>query len=106
MPLFNPKNRTRSGDHRRVYALYEIWYTTVDFLAAGAFVLGSVLFLIPEPENFARWCFLVGSLLFAGKPTIRLARELQYLHMGDIDTLALRRRPDLGRSSEDESDKS
>ena len=34
--------------------------------------------------------FLVGSVCFALKPTIRLVRELQYLAMGDVADVAAR----------------
>lgn len=90
MALFNPESRTRSERNRRIYALYEIWYTAVDFAAAGCFVAGSVL-MLAETRPAATWLFLLGSLLFAAKPTIRLLRELRYLRDGDIETLIRRR---------------
>jgi hypothetical protein len=34
--------------------------------------------------------FLVGSLLFAAKPTLRLIREIKLYRMGDVDDLAHR----------------
>lgn len=37
MRLFNPDNRTRSAEHKRVYALYELAYTLNDFGAALLF---------------------------------------------------------------------
>lgn len=91
MPLFNPDSRTRSKRNRRIYALYEIWYTAVDFAAAGCFVAGSVLFFYEATLPAARWLFVSGSLLFAAKPSIRLLRELRYLGNGDLDTLIERR---------------
>ena len=36
MPLFHHANRERNDDTRRVYALFEIAHTTVDFMAALA----------------------------------------------------------------------
>lgn len=91
MQLFHPEARTRSHEHRRIYALYEVWYTVVDFTAAFAFLAGSVLFFWESTQFGATWFFVVGSICFALKPTIRLARELRYLEMGEIDELAKRR---------------
>jgi hypothetical protein len=90
MPLFAHENRERNADTRRVYAAYEIAHTTVDFLAAISFLLGSVLFLFPSYETPAIWFFIVGSVFFCMKPTLRLAREIQLWRMGRIDTLARR----------------
>ncbi len=88
--LFHPDNRRRSPDHARVYALYELVYTLVDFLAAACFIGGSVMFFFDSLMMPGTWAFLVGSLLFAAKPSLRLARELTYLRMGDVDRLAKR----------------
>lgn len=88
MALFDPKNRNRSPRHARIYAAYEIAFTCVDFAAAFFFIIGSVLFFYPELENPAIWFFVVGSVCFALKPTIRLAREIQYLQMGDVEDIA------------------
>ena len=90
MRLFEPDNRSKSPEHRRLYALYEIWYTAVDFTAAFLFVIGSVFFFWKSTETLATWMFLVGSICFALKPTIRLAREMHYLSMGDFSELARR----------------
>lgn len=90
MALFQPGNHTRSDTHRRVYALYEFAYTIVDFSAAILFLVGSVMFFYSALETPAIWCFVVGSACFALKPTLRLAREIHYLAIGDIDDLAQR----------------
>ncbi len=90
MALFNPKNRTQSHEHRRIYALYEVWYTAVDFGAALSFVIGSILFFSDSTMTAATWLFLIGSILFAAKPTIRLLREIKYLRMGNYEALAER----------------
>ena len=91
MALFQPENHTRSDRHRRLYAIYELAYTIVDFLAAILFLVGSVMFFFGSLENPAIWCFVVGSACFALKPTLRLAREIHYLAIGDIDDLAAHR---------------
>ncbi|MEQ3626942.1 MAG: YrhK family protein [Celeribacter sp.] len=88
--LFHPDNRRRSPDHARVYAIYEVAYTVVDFLAAACFIGGSVMFFFDSWMVPGTWAFLVGSFLFAAKPSLRLAREITYLRMGDVDRLAER----------------
>lgn len=92
MRLFHPANRSLSAEHERIYAMYEVWYTAVDFAAAFLFVIGSVLFFRESTQTAATWMFLAGSICFALKPTIRLARELRYLRMGDFGKLAKRDR--------------
>ncbi|WP_099864717.1 YrhK family protein [Pararhizobium haloflavum] len=92
MKLFRPGNREKSEEHKRIYALYELWYTAVDFMAAFTFLIGSVLFFSESTQTAATWCFVIGSICFALKPTIRLARELRYYQLGEIDTLADRLR--------------
>lgn len=90
MALFDPDNRNRSADHRKVYALYEVAYTLVDFAAAFLFIVGSGMFFYKSLENGALWCFLAGSVCFALKPTIRTVREFHLLAMGDFSDLAER----------------
>ncbi len=87
MSFFNPANKNRSDKHRAVFAAYEIGYTAVDFLAAVLFVVGSAMFFDSSLENPAIWCFLVGSIFFAMKPTIRIVREFHLLALGDYDDL-------------------
>jgi hypothetical protein len=90
MTFFSPDARNRSAWHRQVYAAYELWYTAVDFGAAACFIAGSILFFSEATQWVGTWLFLSGSILFAGKPTIRLLRELQYLRRGRTDCLAKR----------------
>ncbi|WP_316013074.1 YrhK family protein [Roseobacter sp. HKCCA0434] len=90
MGLFHPGNRDRSPDHARVYAAYEIAHTCVDFGAALCFIIGSVMFFSDAWQRPGTWLFLIGSILFAVKPTLRLAREVHMLRMGRIDRLAAR----------------
>ncbi len=85
MALFDPRNQTSSDYNRKLYAAYEIAYTLVDFAAAILFVLGSVLFFFKPLETVAIWCFVVGSVCFALKPTIRVAREMRYVAVGDVE---------------------
>lgn len=93
MALFHHANRQRNADTRRVYALFEIVYTIVDFLAALSFLAGSVLFFWKALETAAIWLFVIGSILFAAKPTLRLVRELKLAAMGDTEDLADRFQP-------------
>lgn len=90
MKLFRHENRQRNDETRRVYAIYEVVYTAVDFGAAACFLVGSVLFFWPAYETPAVWFFTLGSVLFFAKPAIRLAREVKLLRMGDFETLAER----------------
>ena len=60
----------------RVRATYEWMHLLVDFAAALLFVTGSVLFFYPSRMDAATWCFLIGSVFFAFKPTIRLISKL------------------------------
>ncbi len=88
MGLFAPGNTSRSPRHEWLYAAYEVAFTAVDFLAAFLFIAGSAMFFFPELETIAIWFFLVGSVCFALKPTLRLARELHYLYIGDAEDVA------------------
>jgi hypothetical protein len=73
---------------RRAYAAFEIAYTTVDFGAALSFVIGSILFFYSDLQTEGTWMFLVGSILFALKPTIRLTRELVHVSLGKTSVVA------------------
>lgn len=90
MRLFDPNTRTSSPRNARIYAAYEVVYTAVDFAAALLFVIGSILFFGETTQAAGTWLFLLGSICFALKPTIRLAREIYYLRTGYIDALAQR----------------
>ncbi|MEM8571874.1 MAG: YrhK family protein [Pseudomonadota bacterium] len=85
MRLFHPQNRTQSERHARLFAAYEIAFTLVDFSAAILFIIGSILFFNEATVVAGTWMFLIGSVFFACKPTIRLAREIHYWRMGSLD---------------------
>jgi len=87
MKLFNPDNGTRSAEHKRIYALFEVAYTINDFGAALLFIIGSVLFFGDSTTEAGTWLFLVGSLMFGLRPAIKLAREVKYLSMGDYEDI-------------------
>ncbi|UWR71064.1 YrhK family protein [Phaeobacter inhibens] len=87
MPLFQPDNRNRSDQHKKIYAYCEIAYTIVDVSAAVLFVVGSVLFFQEATTDVGTWLFLIGSILFGLRPTIKLYREYTYLRMGDYEDI-------------------
>jgi hypothetical protein len=66
----------RSGLTPGQHALYQWTHLVVDFAAALMFVSGSIFFLYPGFQDTGSWLFLIGSLFFAMKPTIRLMRFL------------------------------
>lgn len=88
--LFHHENRERSHETRRVYALFELVYTCVDFSAALCFIVGSICFFYESLMTPATWLFLIGSILFAVKPTLRLVREIKLISMGDAEDVASR----------------
>jgi hypothetical protein len=66
MKLFDPRQKHASAKHAELYAAYEPAFTAVDFAAAFLFIIGT-------------WLFLIGSIFFGLKPTIRLIREWRLL---------------------------
>ncbi|WP_434619864.1 YrhK family protein [Arthrobacter sp. A5] len=88
MRLFDPSRSQQSPAHARWFATIELIYTVVDFTAAALFIIGSILFFSPSAMSPALWCFLIGSVCFALKPTLRLVRQLHYLKLDKIDKLA------------------
>lgn len=85
MRLFNPDNHTRSAEHKRIYAYCELAYTIVDVSAALLFVIGSILFFSDSTTYVGTWLFLVGSVLFGLRPTIKLYREFAYLRVENFE---------------------
>ncbi|XDA97141.1 YrhK family protein [Sulfitobacter sp. LCG007] len=90
--LFHRDRRHQNARSERVYAAFEIAYTVVDFIAALTFLLGSIMFLSEAWTTFGTWLFIVGSVCFTAKPTIRLVRELKLAAIGDTEDLAARLR--------------
>lgn len=88
MDLFQTRNRERNAESQRIYARYEIAHTVVDFAAAISFLAGSALYFWPDKETLSGSLFVIGSIFFMAKPTLRLARELRLWRIGEIDTLA------------------
>lgn len=88
MDLFQARYRERNAESQRIYARYEVTHTVVDFAAALCFLTGSSLFFWPDRETLSGSFFVLGSLFFMAKPSIRLARELRLYRMGELDILA------------------
>ncbi|CTQ31578.1 YrhK family protein [Jannaschia rubra] len=88
--LFDGHGNTGTAAKRRVQATFELIYTLVDFGAAATFLIGSILFLYDSWQGVATWFFIVGSGMFALKPTLRLTKELKLAAMGDEKDLAER----------------
>lgn len=95
MRLFSPRRRPTDPVAARTWAWFEIAYTGIDFTAAMLFITGSVLFLDEETRHYGTWLFLIGSVFFAAKPTLRLVREIYFLRRGDDTVLARRVESDL-----------
>ncbi len=86
MKLFQSRRFDASSRHRQVYSAYEIAYPTVDWLAAVLFVIGSIMFLYDDLMHTGTWLFIIGSVCFALRPSIRLARELHLARLGETGT--------------------
>jgi uncharacterized membrane protein YgdD (TMEM256/DUF423 family) len=88
MHLFRAENATKSHRHRATFAAFEIAHTLADFGAAIMFIIGSIMFFFDAWQTMGTWLFLIGSILFACKPSLRLARELRLVAMGDVEDYA------------------
>ena len=89
--IFDTPAREQTPEQRRLCAYTGIACPVVDFGAALCFIVGSILFFYASLSVPATWLFLIGSVLFAAKPSIRLWRELKLLRMGDYNELAQRK---------------
>ena len=80
----SPFLHTLTPRHARIYRRYQDFRTLIDFGAASCFVAGSVLFLYPDTGSLSGRLFIIGSVLFAVKPTIDLVRGF---HLRKIDVV-------------------
>jgi len=76
MKLLDPLLNDLTPRHLEIYRRYQVVRTAVDFGAAACFVLGSVFFFFHSTTKAADWLFLIGSILFAVKPTIDVTTQL------------------------------
>lgn len=90
MALFKPDRHHRYIADERAYARFELAYTAVDVSAAGLFIVGSIMFFSQSWQTAGTWCFLIGSICFALKPTLRIIREIRYLEDKNYEDLAKR----------------
>ena len=90
MRLFDPRDRQITAAQARRYAMFEILHTIADFLAAFLFIAGSIMFFFEQMMIPGTVCFLLGSLFFAAKPSIRLLREIWLARSNRVDRLAER----------------
>lgn len=67
--------------HREIYGRYEKLYTLNDFLAALYFLVGSGMFLYESLQIPATWGFIIGSVHFMLRPTIKIAREFHLANL-------------------------
>ena len=79
----DPVLNTLSPRHIELFRRYQKARIFVDFGAAACFVAGSVLFFYPRDALMAARLFLIGSVLFAVKPTLDLVRAF---HLSKIDS--------------------
>lgn len=79
--LFDTTSRDATFEHAELVRKYELYRTLVEFLAALAFVVGSVFFFYPGLIYAGTWLFLIGSVLFGVRPSIRLLLELKLANL-------------------------
>src|SRR5579875_147904 len=77
MKILDPILNDLTPRHIEIYWRYQVVRTGVDFGAATCFVAGSACFFFTSLSTTADWLFLIGSVLFATKPTIDMVRSLQ-----------------------------
>ncbi len=75
MKLLDPVLHDLTPQHLALYWRYQVVRTLVDFGAAVCFIIGSGFFFFTATTLAADWLFLIGSILFAAKPTIDVARS-------------------------------
>ncbi len=79
--LFDHSLRTASQAHVETVRKYELYRTVVEFLAALTFLVGSVFFFYDSLMYAGTWLFVIGSVLFALRPTVRLMLELRLANL-------------------------
>ncbi|TYC65852.1 cobalamin biosynthesis protein CobQ [Stappia sp. BW2] len=79
--LFDHRLRTASQTHVEIVRKYELYRTIVEFLAALTFLVGSIFFFYDSLIYAGTWLFVIGSVLFAVRPTVRLILELRLANL-------------------------
>ncbi len=85
--IFRHETSHDDAESQRVYAQYTIARTFVDFAAGACFLIGSIMMFWSSLDYASTWLFVIGSVLFAAKPTITLLRELKLYRLGEIRKL-------------------
>lgn len=81
MKLFDHRLRALSDHHAEIVQQYEFVRTLIEFLAAVCFIIGSVFFFYPAWVYAGTWLFVIGSVFFAVRPTVRLLLELHLVRL-------------------------
>lgn len=81
MRLLDPVLNDLTPRHLEIFWRYQVVRTGVDFGAATCFVIGSAFFFYEAMSLPADWLFLIGSVLFAVKPTIDMVRSVHLARM-------------------------
>lgn len=84
--MLDPLLNDLSPRHLEIYWRYQVVRTAVDFGAALCFVVGSAFFFFASMTVAADWLFLVGSILFAVKPTIDMIRSVHLRRLTVVTT--------------------
>lgn len=79
--LFDHGVRTATPRHEEAVRKFEFYRTLIEFLAAATFVAGSICFFYDSLMVAGTWLFLIGSIFFAVRPTIRLLLELRLANL-------------------------
>ncbi|PVB63798.1 YrhK family protein [Labrenzia sp. 011] len=79
--LFETGRRTATPDHAELVRRFELYRTLIEFMAALAFIVGSVFFFYERLIYAGTWLFLIGSVFFAVRPGIRLLLELRLANL-------------------------
>jgi hypothetical protein len=72
----NPLTLTLGHEQLVIRRRYEVASIINDFFIAIWFLAGSIIFLYPSLEKIAAWLFIIGSVQFLARPTIRLIAHL------------------------------
>ncbi|MCW4153736.1 YrhK family protein [Halomonas sp. 18H] len=81
--LDNPLTLRLGNEELVIRRRYETLSIANDFLVAIWFLVGSILFLFPRHETLAIWLFIIGSVQFLLRPSIRLASHLHLKRIPD-----------------------
>lgn len=90
MKAFAPDSRRLSPRHEKLFALYELTFTIVEFTAGLLFLVGSWMFFYKSLQDPAIWCFVIGSACFVIGPSLKVVREFHFAMIGDYADLAKR----------------